>query len=247
MRKHVVSSVFAGALALALSNAASFGAISTPHVAGDFQGWDAAANPMTETFAGSGIWTETFTGLGANTRHEWKVTDGTWGTSFPGVNSWLYSDGSGNVTITYDSNVYADGWSSSTDRLGLSTDPGTWTAVGSWQSQIGGSDWDNANPNTVMNSIGGGIYELSAVLAPGNYDWKAVVSGSWDSISSDTRSVNTANWNFTTDAVNNNVIFRVDALTGTAQLVVQAVPEPSAIALAGIGLAGLLIVSRRKG
>lgn len=250
MQKHPtlsLSRLAVGAVAITLSLLPVMGGtILTPHVAGSLQGWNPGSNPMTETFLGSDIWTSTFTGLTPGSRHEWKVTDGTWGSTVPGPNSWLFADGGGNITITYDGNTYADGWSSSTDRLGLSTDPGTWTAVGDWQSQVGGGNWDNANASTLMTALGGGIYELSATLTPGSYSGKAVVSGSWDSISSDTRSVNTANWNFTTDPINNIVTFRVDSFNGISQVTVTAVPEPATFALVGCGLAGLLIYRRRK-
>lgn len=234
-----LSSFAVGAVVLTLSVLPALsGTIATPFIAGDFQGWNPSGSPMTSL--GSGLWSSTFTGLVPNSRHAWKVTDGTWGTTVPGANSWLFANASGNVTITYDGNTYADGWSSSTDRLGLSTDPGAWTAVGDWQG------WNNANPSTVMSALGGGIYQFSATLAPGTYAGKAVVSGSWDSISLDTRSINTANWSFTTDAINNTAIFRVDSLKGVAQVVVTAVPEPATLALVGCGLAGLLMFRRRQ-
>jgi len=216
-------------------------AISNPHVAGSMQGWDPGADPMTETAPGSGIYTKTFTGLTANNREEFKITDGTWDNSIPGPNSWLFTDGVGDVTITYDSNTYADGWSPNVDRLGLSTDPGAWTAVGDWQSQVGGGDWDNANPNTAMAPQGGGIYMLQATLAPGSYNWKAVVTGSWDSISWDARSTNTGNWGFTTDAVNDTVRFWVDSFAGTARI--DVLPEPASILLL---LGGFPLLRRRR-
>lgn len=248
MKKTLTQSLYsfgAGALLLTmLALPASGGTIATPYIAGSHQGWNPGSDPMTETFLGSGIWTRSYTGLTPNTRYEWKVTDGTWGLSYPGPNSWLFTDAAGKVTITYDGNTYADGWSSITDRLGLSTDPGSWNAVGDWQSQVGGANWDNANPNTLMTALGGGIYQFSATLAPGNYAWKGVVNGSWDSISFDNRSVGTANWNFTTDAINNTAIFRVDAIKGVAQLVVTAVPEPTSLTLLGLG--ATLVIGRLR-
>jgi len=236
MKKRKILSTTLVITGLLVSSPAVYGAISTPHVAGDFQAWDPAASPMTETFSGSGIWTLGVTGLTAGSRHEFKITDGTWGTALPGANSWLFADAFGNVTVTYDGNTYSDGWSSSSDRIGLSTDPGTWTIAGSFQG------WDNANPATAMTPIGGGIYQYEQTLAPGTHLWKAVVTGSWDSISWDSRSVGTADWEISL-AAESAVVFRVDALSGVAQVIV---PEPTTAAVAGLGAAALLIWRRRK-
>lgn len=215
--------------------------ILNPHVAGSLQGWDPAASPMTETYTGSGIWVASFTGLTPNNREEFKITDGTWNNSFPGPNSWLYTDSAGAVTISYDTNTYSDGWSPTTERLGLSTDPGAWTAVGDWQHLVGGIDWTNNDPFTSMVAQGGGIYRLQATIPAGTYSWKPVVTGSWDSISWDNRSVNTANWSFTTDAVNNTVVFWVNEFAGTAKF--DIVPEPATLLLLGLG--GLALLRRR--
>ena len=226
-----------------LAGPAMAGTIATPHVAGDFQGWDAGANPMTETGVGTDVWTADFTGMDAGSRHEFKITDGTWDNALPlPGNSWLFADGSGNITITYDGNTYADGWSPSVDRMGLSTDPATWTAAGDWQSQVGGGDWDNANPFTAMAPQGGGIYSLTAVLTPGDYNWKAAVTGSWDALSWDARSVNSANQGFSTTAWLDTVTFSADAFTGVVSVAVT--PEPGMLALLGFG--GLALLRRRR-
>ena len=219
-------------IALAVT-APAWASLATPHVAGSMQGWNAGGDPMTEVVAG--VWQKTFTGIGAGARHEFKITDGTWSNSFPGPNSWLFADANGDITITYDTNVYADGWSPTVDRLGLSVDPGSWTAVGDFQG------WNNANPATLLAPQGGGVHALSMNLAPGTYEGKFVVTGSWDSISWDNRSTNTANWQFTTDAANQTVNFVVDAINGRARI--DVVPEPaSALLLIG----GLLLVRRRR-
>jgi hypothetical protein len=55
------------------------------------------------------------------------------------------------------------------------------------------------------------------VTTPGTLNWKAVVTGSWDSISSDNRSVGTANWQFTASAGEAADLF-VNALAGTAMM-----------------------------
>lgn len=191
-------------------------AIDTPHVAGDFQGWDAGTDPMTETALGSGIWTATFTGLTPGARYEFKITDGTWDNAVPASNSWLFADGAGEITITYDSNVYADGWSPTYDRIGLSTDPATWIAVGSFGT------WDPNDVSQSMTDMGGGtyMYELTG-LGAACYIWKPVVEGSWDSISWDGRSINTANMEFCSSDSADIVRLWVDSLGGRMKYEVE--------------------------
>jgi hypothetical protein len=212
---------------------------ATLHIAGDFNGWNAGVDLMTET--SPGIWQiDLSLSLG---RHEFKVVD----TTFfdpnwmpDGGNSWLYTDGSGHVTISYDANTYSDGWRGDGGRIGLSTDPGTWTAVGDWQA------W-----NIVGNSMtaqGAGIYKYSAVIGTaGWYQYMAVVTGSLDdAIGDDFRHAYPNTLWFQTTAPNQTVDFLVDAFKGTIKVDVIPVPEPPTFALLGLGLAGFLCFRRRS-
>ena len=137
---------------------------------------------------------------------------------------------------SYDANTEADGWSSASQRIGLSVDPGAWTAAGDFEG------WNNAANNMV--AMGGGIYECD-VTTPGSYTWKAVVNGAWDSISWDSRSVNTANWGFTVNPGEEAQLL-VNALAGTVRVNIVEVPEPSVLALLGCGLAAALSYRRRS-
>ncbi|HPD29386.1 MAG TPA: PEP-CTERM sorting domain-containing protein [Phycisphaerae bacterium] len=223
-----VTVVFVAAVAMAV--APLFGDY---YIAGDFNGWNPAGTAMTDL--GSGIWQANLTGVGG--RHEFKVTTGSWDQNWPGSgNSWFFGDGDGKVTITFNANDIQDGWRGNWGRMGLSTDPGTWTAVGDWQG------WNNANPATAMVAQGGGIYKYQQTLAPGWYQWKAVVTGSWDAIGDDFRGVNANTTWFEVTAANPTAVFQVDALTGIIR--VDVVPEPAAVILVLVG--GLLCLRRRR-
>lgn len=220
-------------LAIAACLAIVSPALGDYYVAGDFNGWSAAGNIMSDL--GGGIWQVTLNNVGG--RHEFKVTIGDWSQNWPGSgNSWFFGDGAGDVTITFNANDVQDGWRGNWGRIGLSTDPGTWTAAGDWQG------WNNTG--NAMAAQGGGIYKYQEALAPGWYQWKAVVTGSWDAIGDDFRGVNANTQWFEVTAANPVAVFEVNALAGTMR--VSVVPEPSSLlALAG-GLLGLGGLIRRK-
>jgi|GEM_PF-2515206 len=202
MRKVAIGSVVTAVLFVGGSAYAT-----SYYVAGDFNGWNAAGNPMTET--SSGVWSvllvTPFSG-----RHEFKITNGSWDWNYPSSNSWFYADGVSNVTIIFNTNSVSDGWQPAQYRLGVSADPTTWTLAGDFSS------WSNDDPTYTMTSIGGGVYKLSLMLAAGTYEYKPVVTWTWDSISIDGRSINTTNMSITT-AETELVDFYVDALAGTVK------------------------------
>ncbi len=225
MKRLLIALITAGAFALPVQ--------ADYYVAGDFNGWNAAGNVMTDM--GGGIWQVNLAGVGG--RHEFKVTIGDWSQNWPGSgNSWFLGDGSGNVTLTFNANDVQDGWRGNWGRMGTSTDPGTWTAVGDWQG------WNNAG--NAMTALGGGIYQYQQQgLAAGWYQGKAVVTGSWDAIGDDFRGVNANNTWFEITAANPTAVFEVNALAGIER--VYTIPEPSTFAILGAALAGFLCLRRR--
>jgi hypothetical protein len=242
--KRVSSSILFASILAAIAIAAPAMAQTYPlYVTGAFDGWTGSGPVMTLVSGVPGstaIWQATVNmPVG---RNEFKITEGDWGWAAPGSgNGWTYTDGAGNTTITYDQNTYADGWSPASGRLSSNIDPGTWTAVGDWQT----SPWNNADATTSMTSLGGGIYEYAATIAtPGTWQYKAVDTGSWDAIGADGLSINANNLAFTTVNPNQQVDMLVNASNGTIETVL--VPEPSTIGLVVVGLFGALTIHRRK-
>ncbi|UCC62529.1 MAG: alpha-amylase [Anaerolineae bacterium] len=195
---------------------------------GDFNGWG-LADPMYDdgshgdATAGDGIYTALVT-VAAPGRYEFKVATDDWSVSYPGSgNSWLDADASEVVAITFDTNIYADGWLPTTNIIGVSTEPGTWTAVGNWQG------WDNANPATAMTPLGDGEqYQLTtAIASPGTYEYKAVKTGTWDAVGADGRSVNAGTVVFGTVEPGQEATFTVDAFAGRVRVEIEPVaPRP---------------------
>jgi hypothetical protein len=211
------------AVVLALTVCSAF---AQYYIAADFNGWNTTGNLMTDM--GGGIWKLDLSAVGG--RHEFKVTLGDWANSWPGSgNSWFFGDASGNMTITFNANDLQDGWRGNWGRLSTSTDPGTWTAVGDW------NNWNNAGNSMV--SLGGGVYQYQQQLSPGWYQWKAVVSGSWDAIGDDFRGVNANTTWFEVTAENPIAVFEVNAFSGTERVYLAAVPEPATLSLATCALA----------
>ena len=240
MKKSAVSVTLASLamFALAMPSMAQF------YSPGDPNGFD-PNTPMTETFGGSGIWEYTWTGTPNDaTLFDILSVAGDWNSKVHSAgNQWVTPDGNGGNTLSLDNNTYADGWFPVQNRVGVASELDTsWTAVGDWQNQVGGGDWDFANPNTLMSDLGGGIFGFTATLNPGTYQYKAVTTGTWDAIGGNSRNVNADNFAFTT--AGEPVEMLVNVLDGTVQ--VNLIPEPATLGLVGGGSLLLLLFRRRR-
>ena len=207
--------------------------LTAPYIVGEFNGWDPGAILMND--AGGGIWDYTITGLAAGQYQQFKITDGTWDVTAPASNSWYNADASGEVTITFNTNIVSDGWVTEQFRVGVSTEPGTWNLVGNFNG------WDNNDAAQVMTDLGGGIYAITQTFEAGGWDFKPVVTGSWDGIGTDGRSVDAWNYNLSL-ATASEVTVSVDAFTGVMK--VDVIPEPATMVLFGLG--SLLMLRRKK-
>jgi glycosidase len=202
----------------------------TWYVRGDFNEWG-ATHPMVDdgtqgdAAAGDGVYTVSIS-FDLADRYEFKVTTADWSTSYPSSgNSWLETTtASETVIITFDTNVHDDGWQPSINIIGVSTEPGVWTAVGDWQG------WNNADPATAMTPLGGGVYAFTTAIATaGSYEYKAVKTSTWDAIGADGRSINAATASFETTQDAQSVTFTVDALAGRVNVEVESLPPRPAL------------------
>jgi hypothetical protein len=147
-------------------------AMAAYFLAGSFNGWNPVSHPLMQI--SSSVWMMTVSGQPGQ-MYEFKVTDGTWGWTYPEQNSWCQADAEGKFTVIFRTNTFWDGWWPQQYRLELSTAPGSWTVAGTFNG------WNNADPATRMIPLGLGVYKLSLTLPPGFHTLKTVVTGDWSS------------------------------------------------------------------
>ena len=194
-------------------------------VAGGFNGWCNTCDGLYDdgthgdAVAGDGIFTGQVT-IATPGRYEWKATLwANWNTAFPVTgNSWVITTTSNQVvTFTFNSNTINDNWLPNLNIINANDMPaGPIVAAGDHQG------WNNAGAQVMLDDgldgdavAGDGIYTWHTVVAsPGNYNWKPVVSGSWDGWGADNRSVNSNNATYITTVPNQDVYLYLNKNTG---------------------------------
>ncbi|MCK4340332.1 MAG: hypothetical protein KAY37_01240 [Phycisphaerae bacterium] len=208
--------------------------LPSPHVAGTLNGWAVDGTPMTEMDPpNEGIWTATVTGLTPDNVELFKITDGvTWNGCLPtSGNSFGSVDEFGEITITYDTHYYeGDEWLPTFNRIGVSLTRTDWVAVGSFQSEVGGFDWDPDSDVTVMTETEPGIWMWEATGIPAAMYWgKCTVYDTWDAVGANGRSVNADNAEITIDADTDTLRLTVNPTAGLIK--VEVIPAAPPICL----------------
>lgn len=188
-------------------------------VAGPYNGWNASANPMTAG-PNPGEYSYTITGQAAGAYDSAKVTDGTWGTTWPGNNMGIQYDGTGSTTIYFYPGTFGDGWAPAQNRVGFA-DPGNMSLeiIGDLTSPAWGSD-----PTAKLVSAGNGVYTNTYTIAtPGTYGFKFRTIGTWSDVNIGSDFGGGANASVTTTSANQKMLFQLDLTNGRW---VAGVPVP---------------------
>jgi len=127
------------------------------YLTGDFNTWNASANPMTAG-PNAGEYSYTITGQTAGTYASVKVTDGTFNNTWPGNNMTIFYNSTGSATIHFWPGSPGDGWLPFNNRVGYDdpdNDPG-------WGMAGGFDGWDGTQ--TILASLGNGVYSNSITV-----------------------------------------------------------------------------------
>jgi hypothetical protein len=222
-------------VALLLAGLLASGAMAEQWYArGDFNGWGESA-PMSETFAGSGVYSAAvdISTQTPGSYFEFKVATVDWAQNYPTDNIKTKYPALSAMNFYFTPAPAADGWNPAANRVGYQ-DAGTgWEIMGAFNG------W--SVPAVTLNSMGNGLYagDLLVPLA-GSYDFKFRGTNDWEVSVGQHFGRFAPNANVTTALDNQTVRFELDLPGGRWRT--SIVPEPASIA--GLALLGLLIRRR---
>ena len=205
--------LFAAAGLVAVS---AFTSQAQPYVAGDFNGWNSSASPMSGSPAGYSYVVAPGTGVpGSVDQFKILQTGGSWNVTFPPNNVWTLFDSTGGNTFYYQPGPFSDGWYPLEDRVGYA-DPGnvSFELVGEFNG------WGGTP--TPMVPKANGVYTNTYVIpAAGTYNFKFRTPGTWDEAQVGTDfGEYTGNASVTTTTPNQPVLFQLDLPNGRYQALV---------------------------
>lgn len=211
----------------------------TYNARGTFNGW--GETPMIDD--GDGTYSLTIPGLTTGDRHDFKIAQNDWASSWPGSNPRAAVDASGELTLYFTPGAVTDGWNPAADRVGYD-DSGQfgWEIMGAFNSWDDGIDTSERQ----MSDLGGGLFSVDYTIATaGSYDYKFRESGSWDIAIGDDFGNSAADNLITTTVPDSIVRFELDLPNGRWNTTI--IPEPSSMALIVVGsLAAVAIRRLRK-
>jgi len=175
-------------------------------VAGSFAGW-AGPDSVSMDAMGGGLYEATVT-IPAVGSYEFKITNCTWGTTFPAENSWFSTAlVDQNVTFMFNENTLNDGYFPNTNIVHVNNDTlPVFHAPGSIQG------WVNDNASTQMTEVSPRVYEYTFTApTPGIHEFKITGFNNWNiGFNSNGRAINGGNISYQTTLPNQSVKIRLD-------------------------------------
>ncbi len=215
--------LFAVAVALLLA----VPALAGPSIVGDFQAWDPADPAYDLTLQPNGVYTLTVS-FTAGT-YNYKAVDGdAWGLDFPGANQTFTLAADGDVTFYV--NLGATVGTKEGDEYVFHS-PNPPIVCGSFQSELGGTDWDQTDTSTTVmeDGDGDGVWIFQSIIPAGSYEFKIVLNNNWDQNTSPSGNVV-----FVSDG-STPVTFSYDMATNTTDVQTSAPPAVIDVRIDGDG------------